>query len=189
MQYEVEQKFPLADRAEVRRRLVTLGAEFADPLEQADTYFAHPARDFARTDEALRLRQVGEWNFVTYKGPKLDSQTKTRREIELSLDCGPVAAEQFADLLLALGFRRVLTVHKTREPGHLLRGGHEVHIALDHVERLGDFLELEIAASDVSLSAAQAVLAGLVAELKLQASERRSYLELLLEAMQVQQQQ
>ena len=186
VQYEVEQKFPLADRADIRRRLVALGAEFGEPLEQADSYFAHPARDFAKTDEALRLRQVGEQSFITYKGPKLDAQTKTRREIELPVACGPAAVEQFSELLLALGFRRVLTVWKRREPGHFMRDGQEVHIALDHIEPLGDFLELEIAASEESLPAAKRVLAGLVGELSLSTSERRSYLELLLERMQVQ---
>jgi adenylate cyclase class 2 len=186
MLYEVEQKFPLANRADVRQQLMTLGAKFAEPIKQADTYFAHPARDFGKTDEALRLRQVGEQNFLTYKGPKLDAQTKTRREIELPVASGLAAAEQFAELLLALGFRRVLTVCKRREPGQLVWDGQEVHIALDHVERLGDFLELEIAASEVSLSAARAVVVGLAGELNLPASERRSYLELLLARMQVQ---
>ena len=44
-----------------------------------------PCRDFAQTDEALRIRTVGDTSFVTYKGPKLDATTKTRRELELPL--------------------------------------------------------------------------------------------------------
>ena len=53
-----------------------------EPAEQVDTYFSHPARDFAATDEALRIRSIDQENFVTYKGPKLDATTKTRREID-----------------------------------------------------------------------------------------------------------
>jgi adenylate cyclase class 2 len=180
MQYEVEQKFPIADAAAIRRRLQELGAEFDPAIDQADTYFAHPARDFAQTDEALRLRQVGPENFMTYKGPKLDPLTKTRREIEIGLAPGAAAAEQFAEILLALGFRRVLTVRKRRDPGHLTWERQRVLIALDHIDRLGDFLELEIAADESALSSAKEALSNLASRLELAASERRSYLELLL---------
>jgi adenylate cyclase class 2 len=186
MHYEVEQKFPLVDRAAIRQRLAELGAEFDRPIEQADTYFAHPARDFAKTDEALRLRQVGELNFITYKGPKLDAQTKTRREIELPLSSGAAAGVQMAEMLLALGFRRVLIVRKRREPGQMLREGQHVQIALDYVERLGDFLELELSACEATAQTAKAVLARLVGDLNLHSHERRSYLELLLARSQVQ---
>ena len=85
MKYEVEQKFPLADAAEAERKLVALGGPFSDPVEQVDRYFGHPARDFAKTDEALRIRRIGQENRITYKGPKLDAATKTRRELELPL--------------------------------------------------------------------------------------------------------
>ena len=86
--FEVEQKFRVDGFAEIETHLARLGAEIENPIEQVDTYFAHPQRDFAATDEALRIRQVGDENFVTYKGPKIDSQTKTRREIELPFASG-----------------------------------------------------------------------------------------------------
>ena len=82
MPIEVEQKFPVADRAALDRQLAALGFVPRDAELQVDQYFAHPARDFARTDEALRIRRVGQFNYITYKGPKLDATTKTRREIE-----------------------------------------------------------------------------------------------------------
>ncbi len=85
MPYEVEMKFPAADLAELESRLAGLGATIAAPQSEVDVYFAHPARDFAKTDEALRIRRKGSLNFITYKGPKIDAATKTRREIELPL--------------------------------------------------------------------------------------------------------
>ena len=88
MHIEVEQKFRATHSAELLARLERMGAVFAEPVVQVDLYFAHPARDFAQTDEALRIRRVGERNFVTYKGPKLDAMTKTRRELELPLADG-----------------------------------------------------------------------------------------------------
>ena len=60
MQWEVEQKFRIADLAAIKAKLMQLGASFAEPMNQIDWYFNHPSRDFAQTDEAFRLRQVGE---------------------------------------------------------------------------------------------------------------------------------
>ena len=71
--------------------MIELGATIEPPVVQVDQYFAHPARDFAQTDEALRLRRVGKQNFITYKGSKIDATTKTRREIELPLAPGEEA--------------------------------------------------------------------------------------------------
>ena len=83
--YEVEQKFPVADPAALEARLVGLAARFREPVEQVDRYFAHPCRDFVKTDEALRLRRVGDDVAATWKGPRIDSASKTRRELELGL--------------------------------------------------------------------------------------------------------
>ena len=78
--FEVEIKFRAADLEALGRRLLSLGAEPIGTSEQEDLYLAHPSRDFASTDEALRLRRVGDMNRITYKGPKLGGPTKTREE-------------------------------------------------------------------------------------------------------------
>jgi len=179
-EFEVEQKFRVADLAAVRRRLVALGAEFAEPVDQADTYFSHPVRNFAQTDEALRLRRVGEVNRITYKGPKIDRETKTRRELELPLVAGAAAFEQYVELLLTLGFGQVATVRKRREAARLTWQGHAVEAALDTVEGVGQFAELEIAADESGLPAAKGAIAALAEKLGLAQNERQSYLELLL---------
>src|SRR5205085_570940 len=113
-----------------------------------DQYFNHPARDFGRTDEALRLRRVGDQNFITYKGPKIDAATKTRRELELPLPSGSDVGGRFSELLLTLGFISAGTVFKVRHPGILAWSGGQVEVALDEVTDLGSFIELEISASD-----------------------------------------
>ena len=180
--YEVEQKFPIDDAAVVRDRLVGISATPGRPIEQVDRYFAHPSRDFAKTDEALRIRRVGEQNFVTYKGPKIDPQTKTRREIELPIPPGENGASAFGDLLAALSFEMVAEVRKTRTTWTLEWDGHQVSIAVDDVDRLGAFVELEIVADESELDPAQRALASLAETLQLSGSERQSYLELLLGA-------
>src|SRR4051812_11900536 len=65
MKYEVEQKHGVEDEAALIVRLQQHGAHLEKPFDQRDQYFAHPCRDFAKTDEALRVRVVGNKSFVT----------------------------------------------------------------------------------------------------------------------------
>jgi len=181
MHWEVEQKFRVDEPQAIRDRLIALGVQFHASENQVDHYFRHPSRDFSITDEALRLRQIGDQNFITYKGPKIDAATKTRHELELPLSGGAAAFTQFAELLTALGFTTAGTVRKQRQRGGLAWQSHQVEVALDAVDGLGSFAELEIGATDETLSAAKAALASLQQQLGLITIERRSYLELLLD--------
>jgi adenylate cyclase, class 2 len=181
MNYEVEQKHRVEDAAELMRRLAERGATLGPPVVQIDQYWNHPCRDFAQTDEALRIRTVGDASFVTYKGPKLDATSKTRRELEL-----PLASEpgEFSELLSALGFRPVTTVEKARRAFELNRSGWHVHGAWDDVRDVGTFVELETVAGEAELDGAQRIIASLAEELELGPSIRQSYLELLLSSRQ-----
>ena len=181
MHYEVEQKFVLTDPAAMAAKLSALGAKAAGECNQVDGYYSHPARDFSKTDEALRIRRVDGQALVTYKGPKIDRETKTRREIELALPAGATTAEDFGGLFEALGFAPVAEVRKHRRTFHLAWHGYQVEAALDEVAGLGHFAELEISASEETVDAARRALVDLAARLELGKSERRSYLELLLE--------
>ncbi len=180
MRYEVEQKFPVPDLAVVQKRLVELEAAIAAWQLEVDLYFAHPVKDFARTDEALRIRTVGAANYVTYKGPKIDRTTKTREEIELPLPGGPQGYADGRRLLEALGFRPVAEVRKRRRKAKIAWQGRMVEASLDEVDSLGTFVELELIASADDLEPAQESILHLASALGLSGSERRSYLELLL---------
>jgi adenylate cyclase, class 2 len=191
--YEVELKFPVTELPALEQRLGACGAQWHDPIDQVDRYFNHPCRDFASTDEALRLRLNGDAVVITWKGPRIDAGTKTRREIELPLSVllpkgGDVAAPaastiaHWTELLEALGFRPVATVAKRRRPARMQWQGMAVDVVLDSVAGLGEFLELELQASEAELPQARACLESLARELGCGVSERRSYLELLLES-------
>jgi adenylate cyclase class 2 len=177
---EVEVKFPVTDVTEIEGRLACLGAPEPAARLETDSYFNAPDRDFARTDEALRLRTIGTANFVTYKGPKRDHQTKTRLEIEVALADGNQTAEQFKRLLVSLGYRFTAEVSKRRRIYHLTREGFDVEVCLDEVEEVGTFLELEVLAPEEREGLARGVVLQMAKELGLQSSERRSYLEMLL---------
>src|SRR5262245_17185051 len=139
---EIEMKFPAPDLAAVEGRLREWGATADAPRRDADAYFNAPDRDFARTDEALRLRRIGEANYVTYKGPKRDAQTKTRTEVEIPLAPGDEAADGFARILTHLAYRPTAVVRKTRSVYHLQRDRFPVEVCLDDVDGVGRFVEL-----------------------------------------------
>ena len=181
MLYEVELKFPVADLRQLEKRLLELGAAIAAPQAEADLYFAHPCRDFRQTDEGLRIRRKGEKNYVTYKGPKIDPTTKTRREIDLPVLPGGEMTLNWQALLEALGFRPVAEVRKSRRKAKIAWKGREVEGSLDDVEGVGSYFELELIAEAEGVEAAKACIGSLAEQLGLGKSERRSYLELLLE--------
>ncbi|MCA9208102.1 MAG: class IV adenylate cyclase [Planctomycetales bacterium] len=184
MLYEVEQKFPCRDLTTVALKLersAEWNVTWSDKREQADVYYAHPCRNFAETDEALRIRRVGSESRITYKGPKLDQETKTRREIELPIADDAERAAEFHALLIELGFRPVAEVVKRRRSAHLSYSDHAVEVSLDEVRDVGCFVEVEVQADQAGLDDARRVVSELAEQLGLSHPERRSYLELLLD--------
>jgi adenylate cyclase class 2 len=178
---EVEIKFPVDNLAELENRLVERGAKFKSRQQESDYYHNAPHRDFAKTDEALRVRSAGDSNYITYKGPKRDSDTKTRKEIEIPLGAGLNVASDMAKLLETVGFRHVAIIQKWRDQYRLQWRDFEVVIALDRVEDVGDYVELEIVVSEDQYESARAAVLDLGKELELTRPERRSYLDLWLE--------
>jgi adenylate cyclase class 2 len=183
MSFEVESKFRTNGHDELIRRLVEMGAEAKPEVTQDDVYLAHPARDFAQTNEALRIRRIGPENRVTYKGPRRSGPTKTREEIEVAFEEGDRAFEKLLKLFENLGFQKVAVVRKTRRPFRLMFRGLEMEVVLDTAWGLGEFAEVEaFAATEADLPAAQSAVLELAHELGLTEVEPRSYLRMLLDA-------
>jgi len=183
MGYEVEVKYRVADPFAVADRLVGLGATGGNTSEHADHYLAHPDRDFAQTDEALRLRRIGQRNLITYKGPKRPGPTKTREELEIAFEAGSAAFDLMGKVFVRLGFRPVVVVAKTRREFAVERGGRSLSVTLDDAGDLGTFAEVEgLATDEADLPEAQSAVLALAAELGLSEVELRSYLRMRLEA-------
>ena len=180
MQLEVEQKHELPDLPAFEARLAELGVAIKPAELHVDRYFNHPRHDFAQTDEALRIRSIGSANYITYKGPKLDLETKTRHEIELPLPAGSDQASAFAELLLQLGFRDVAIVNKSRRNFQLMIDHILVTGTIDEVAGLGNYVELEVVTDPNGLEVSRQAVASCAERLSLGLGERRSYLELLL---------
>ncbi|QDV31272.1 CYTH domain protein [Planctopirus ephydatiae] len=185
---EVEMKFSLSDVEAFRGVLLAHEAICAGPATtESDEYFAHPGRDFATTGEALRVRSTPLESILTYKGPRLDQLTKTRHEIEapLVVPMGSLAADKsppaICQILLALGFRSVRKVVKSRQFWTLPDEEYVLVCTIDHVPELGHFAELEIITEERAWQPARDRLLEWAARLKLDQPEYRSYLELLLD--------
>jgi adenylate cyclase class 2 len=177
---EIEMKFPVADFGPVVQRLEQWAAKRDQALDEADHYFNAPDRDFARTDEAFRLRRIGAQSRITYKGPKQGGPAKTRTEIEVPLGDGPGSAEDFCRLVDNLGYRAVAVVRKRRVPYHFEKDGFALEVCCDEVEQLGQFVEVEIVAPPEQRARAEQVLQAVAHELGLDKHEPRAYLQMLL---------
>lgn len=167
---EVEVKARL--KPDTLQGIKALGAVLIGTEHHRDIYFNSPLRDFRESDEALRVRIKDESIRLTYKGPKLDSETKSRRELTIVID----DAEAMMQILLSLGFVQSGEVIKSRTKYAL----GDVTFAVDDVSGLGLFLEMEIAGED-DWPQKKKVLQDLMMRLGLGESIRKSYLELLLE--------
>jgi len=182
--YEVEIK-QRADHERVRRRLEAMDADPLGAVVQVDTYYDAPHRDFAETDEALRVRreragaetgtESGETTaHLTYKGPLVEAESKTRQEFETA-----VGDDEALDAILdALGFEPAATVEKERRRF----GVGEYTVTLDTVESLGEFVEIETDADEEGVDTAREGAQSLLADLGLEPGPgiRTSYLELVL---------
>jgi len=181
---EVEVKFAVPEDLNLRPLLQTrFGLTCGSCCEESDEYFQHPCRDFDITDEALRIRRSDQAITFTWKGPRLDLLTKTREEREVSFDSTEASAQEASlrAILLALGFTSAGRVHKRRELFSVPWQEQTVTLSFDQVTGLPPFVELEIVCEESEREAATSALLSLASSLGLNQSERRSYLELVLE--------
>ena len=170
---EVEVKAKITSFTEIEERLEKLGARKSKSEFQEDIYFQSPIVDFAKTDEALRIRSTNNNTFITYKGPKLNENAKTRKEVEMTIE----NSEKARDIFEEIGFTPARTVKKSRQ----YYTYENFEISLDDVEGLPPYMEIEIALEDTeSYSDAQDRIFELFERLGItDGFERTSYMELL----------
>ncbi len=165
---EIEIKCYCDSPGEIESRIKSTGAEYVETRSESDVYFNHPARDFALTDEALRLRRVNDGCKITYKGPKLSKTTKARVEHETTAG----DFDEIRNIILSLGFVESGVIEKERKIYSL----GESEISIDDVKGLGVFVEIEIIGE--LKEEIEKELFDTAAKLGLTKFERRSYLEL-----------
>ncbi|MFX1588621.1 MAG: class IV adenylate cyclase [Promethearchaeota archaeon] len=192
---EVEIKVGISNPAEIKNMLEKNNAFYKSSLYHQDTYFNMPKglRDFKETDEALRVRKSLEFNkkdeketkkiicSITYKGKKIDSITKTRKEIEVNLD----DFEKIIEILKVLGFQEFLTIKKERELYEVEYKSKKLSLLVDFIPILNRyFLEVEIMAENVNdVENFRNILLKFLNLLGIDKKEsiRKSYLELIMD--------
>lgn len=156
----------------VRDALAAEGARRVGAVREADTYYRHPSRDFAATDEALRVRRTdADWE-LTYKGPKRGGGVKTREEHNVAVEADP------GPVLEGLGFSVFARIEKEREAWDL----DGVRVTIDTIDGLGTFAEVEVVDQDEGTATER--IEDVIRRLALQGAERfqESYLEMALAA-------
>jgi adenylate cyclase class 2 len=134
---EIEGKYRVVSLGPLRKRLRDLHIVPREIEDQRDVYYASPNRDFARTDEALRVRYGTNGVTLTYKGPRLPVHgMKSREEVNVRVDSG----KDLEIILQRLGLSPSYTVEKKRE----IYDWNGVEIGLDEVQDLGTFVEIEV---------------------------------------------
>ena len=151
---EVEIKLKIDSREKIIEKLESQGFKRGDTVIETDMYFNGNDHDFRKTDEALRIRKTvsldgnilipdtdsTELITLTYKGPKLDDISMSRKELWVNVE----DFDAMKTILKSLHFRPVRPVIKKRTYYH----GEEMVACVDSVEGLGDFIELEIMVDD-----------------------------------------
>jgi adenylate cyclase, class 2 len=149
-QLEVEVKFLLDDVAEMRERLLAIGAVIARPrVYERNVRFDTEDQALLKKQELLRLRSDDNQAVLTFKSPsKLDrqSEAKVRQEIETRVD----NSDNMAIILERLGFQPLQVYEKFREAYHL----NGLEIVLDEMP-YGEFIELEGSEQAIKRTAGQ----------------------------------
>ena len=180
---EVEVKLPLAECSpqKVIAELEKRGFEQESDILEEDRYFDTDDHKMQNGGMALRIRTVtkradGKENaLITFKGPKTDQISMTRKELETAVGDGKTGMK----LLEALGFYCVEPVVQKHRREYR---NERICVCVDRVEGLGDFLEFEIMISeDEDKEQALKEIRSLMEELGFSMKEttRTSYLSLL----------
>lgn len=174
---EIEIKAKINDPKRAFEKIQEIGGVYSHTEIQRDIYFNGENKDFKKTDEALRIREIPDGddfiNILTFKGPKLDSETKTRKEIEVTID----DKEKMTDILINLGFKPSAIVNKVRR----IFKYEEYTITVDKLNELGHYIEIEYITKDAdNIGIVQEKIFEIFENMGItEGFEKKSYLELL----------
>lgn len=142
MSIEIEVKMRLKDINELEGRLSAVGGKRCREMIEINTYLDTAGGTLRSSDQGLRVRVETPLNpelppvaTMTYKGPRANSEVKSRTELEVVVEPGASAIQ----LLEALGFRAVRRFEKHRRHWQV-----DVCVVdIDTLPYLGDFVEIE----------------------------------------------
>lgn len=133
---EIEIKFRIDNREQLISKLESHNSHFSDPIHQKDIIFVPDLNDTANGEGKIfvRIRKQNEKKIITLK--KQSKVIMQSKEIEFGIS----DIDKAYDFLETIGFKEWVTVEKKR----IETAYKEFNICIDHVKRLGDFIEIEI---------------------------------------------
>jgi adenylate cyclase class 2 len=131
---EIEAKLKLKSPSRLRSLLKSADAICSGLVLEKNWLYDYPDHALGKTDKLLRLRQ-DERVFMTFKGPREESEFKKREEMEIEFPDLPKAQS----LLEAVGFCVRFYFEKYRESWML----DPCEVSLDEIPMLGLYVEIE----------------------------------------------
>lgn len=137
---EIEVKVQVQDLSLLQQQFESMGCIFSEPKIQEDHVYILLNREFPSLflwDNALRIRKMEQWWIATHLFTLKQQTGNWLAKIEKeTVIANP---EQMHDAILLMGYKEVSCVIKRR----IISFYKDMEICLDHVEWLGDFIELE----------------------------------------------
>jgi predicted adenylyl cyclase CyaB len=156
--YEAELKFRISEenRSEIQERLLSFEPLSVLDLTCLDLYFDDSTHSFSSSEKELRIRKrygphlSDEEVFLTFKDSPFDPPSRSKPELEISVDDG----EKLEEILMSLGFKKWLEIKKHCTLYTFEHSSYQVEAALVRVDGVeGYFLELEIGVETLKDSA------------------------------------
>ena len=179
--FEIEVKVPLKNVEETTAHLQKIGFCMRQRIREEDHYYDNALSQIKTNGEALRVRHITDLesgeseSVITFKGKKMDTVSKSRKELETGVSDGKLAEQIFE----AIGFCKVSPSEiKVRQE----LTWEDMTACIDRIDGLGAFLELEIVIADEGeKDAALAKISQILEKLGYSLSDtiRNSYLALL----------
>lgn len=127
-------------------------AKFTGQNRQLDIYYSPKDKSFLLekpVKEWLRLRTEGGKYFITYKKINIEKDGRSHSKDEYESEVTDLT--QMEKIFKALNLQEIVKVDKTRKT----YAYNDYEIAIDNVDGLGDFVEIEFKGKEISESSAE----------------------------------
>ena len=128
------------EKPEILIKFLEENASFKEEIHQLDKYFSPTHRNFGAVrpvEEWLRVRKSGNKASFDYKHLRFDKNGKNYSCDQYETNIGD--SDQMEKILAVLNFAPLITVNKKRK----IWMYKDYEIAVDNIEGLGDFVEIE----------------------------------------------
>lgn len=137
---EIELKFRVKEYKMLLEKLQNFGCKIEEPIIQNDTIYVANLENTESTEGSLWLRVRKENQKIEMNLKKQSAKKEESQEIEFEVS----SYEKARAFLETLGYKKWVIVNKKRSYSKYL----QYNLCIDEVERLGNFIEIELLVED-----------------------------------------